>query len=423
MQAVFIDTNILLHFTTFDELPLKELINGDFKLVFPPIVLDELDKHKNHTNPKTAKRSRMIAGKLIAILDGQKGRFPSTILHTRPATLTFDENLLDPKHQDDCLLASIIEYKRKNPSEEVLLITDDLMAAARSRTFNIRVLNLNPELRLKENQDEQTKQIEKLKQENAFLKERIPKVDLCFADKTQLLKIPVKSNLKERKEVVDKLMANIESEHPMMVIEAYKEPSTLAEKIASINRPLLSNKTKEEYNKALADFFEEYRAYCNKFYDYGISRFMSVELEFTIFNKGSMPAEDIDVWIHLPDGFETSNKPAKEPKKPKPPHKPKHDLDNGLSIHLPSLSIPNFPSPQMPRINFDAPSIKKTNSYEITYHCKFLKHQMDRTFDKVYIQYESFDKMKNFTIDYRLNISNVPMPIEGALNVVYEWND
>ncbi|UEG54038.1 PIN domain-containing protein [Mucilaginibacter daejeonensis] len=423
MRAVFIDTNILLHFTTFDELPLDSLVHGEFKLVFPPIILDELDKHKNHNNPKTAKRARMLAGKLIAILNEQEGRFPSVILHRRPVASTFEQNSLDPKHQDDCLLASIIEYRKNNESEQVLLITDDLMASVRSKTFNIPVLKLDSKLRLKDNQDEQTKLIEKLKQENANLKESIPKVDLFFADKTRLLRVPVKSKLRPRDEIVEEKMAEIEKEHPLMIIEAYKEPTTLAEKLALLNRLELSNKTKARFNDDLTKFFQEHKLYLNKYFDFAVKRFMAVELEFAIINSGNLPAEDIDVWIHLPDGFEAFNAPSKAPKEPKPPHRPEHDYDTGGNNFLSLINLPKFHAPRIPVIDFDAPHIRKTNSYEVTYHCKLLKHQMTKTFDKVYLQYESFECMKNFTIDYRLNISNVPKLIEGTLNVVFEQEE
>ncbi|MES2276039.1 MAG: PIN domain-containing protein [Bacteroidota bacterium] len=418
MFAVFIDTNILLHFKTFDELPWKKLAGDDFKLVFPPIILDELDKHKNHPNPKTAKRSRMIAGKLISFMKGQSSRLIAEVLRVRPAAATFEQYNLDPKHQDDCLLASIIEYMAANQGVSARLVTDDLMALARSETFGIQTIQLDEGLRLAEIPDEQTKAIERLKKENTQLKERIPKVDLFFEGKVQLLKIQLQANLKTREEIRQTEMAKVKAETPLMIISAEQPTKTTMEIIAQFSGGLLSNERKVAYNTKVGEYYQEYEQYLAAYYGFAIKRFQSVELRFMISNDGNVPAQDIDVWLHLPDGFKALEKRAKEPKKPEAPYRPKHnfDMEGIMPSFAPALSFHHSPAP----INFNAPTIKKTNSYEITYHCRSLKHDMVNAFSRIYLQYDSFAAMQNFTIDYKLNIANVPEPVTGQLHVVFE---
>ena len=145
-----------------------------------------------------------------------------------------------------------------------------------------------------------------------------------------------------------------------------------------------------------------------------------VELVFELVNDGNTPAEDIDVWLHLPDGFEVINKYQKKPKKPEAPYRPKSNFDfEPLNNRFPSLdfSLPGArPSPPDP----DKPTVKKTNSYEITFHCKSVKHSMAHAFNRVILKYTSLNAMKNFQIDYRLNAANVPATVEGTLNVIFE---
>ncbi|MEZ2335677.1 PIN domain-containing protein [Mucilaginibacter sp. RCC_168] len=423
MHSIFIDTNILLHFKTFDELPWSNFVNSEFKLIFPPIILDELDKHKNNSNAKIGKRSRMIAGKLIASMKGEQGQIVLEILKDRPRNLTFKKFNLDPKHQDDCLLASILEYKSKNNGEEVLLMTDDLMALARSETFGIQTIQLGEDLRLVESLDEQAKMIERLKKENVQLKERTPNVDLYFVGKLKVLKVEVKTNLKSREDIRVIEMAKIKQATPLMIIKEEKKGKTPLEIFARFNSNLLSNERKAAYNSKVEEYYRDYERYLAVYYDYAIKKFLSTELKFMIINEGNIPAQDIDIWIHLPDGFVASEKRMKEPREPEPPYKPKHDFDiesNGFSAGDLAARL-NF-NPSMPKINFDAPTIKKTNSYEVTYYCKSLKHDMENSFDKIFLQYDSFDSIKNFTIDYKLNIANVPAPVKGQLHVVFEKN-
>jgi len=56
MNYLFLDTNILLHFKTFDEIKWTDYVIGEYHLSIAPVVLDELDKHKYHVNAKTARR-------------------------------------------------------------------------------------------------------------------------------------------------------------------------------------------------------------------------------------------------------------------------------------------------------------------------------------------------------------------------------
>lgn len=182
----------------------------------------------------------------------------------------------------------------------------------------------------------------------------------------------------------------------------------------------LSDERKQKYNTELEAYYHDYQTFLRLEYNYMVERLHFVKLEFELVNEGNIPAEDIDVWIHLPDGFEVVNKYPKKPQKPQPPFRPKNNFDfQPINNSFPRLDFslsggkPSLPDP-------DRPTIKKTNSYEVTYHCRSVKHAMLHRFDYILLKYASLEDMQSFEVKYRLIAANIPQPITGNLNVVFE---
>ena len=52
MKYLFLDTNVYLHYIDFEQIDWKKLIDSDFTIVVPPIVIREIDKHKDNNRGK-----------------------------------------------------------------------------------------------------------------------------------------------------------------------------------------------------------------------------------------------------------------------------------------------------------------------------------------------------------------------------------
>lgn len=143
---------------------------------------------------------------------------------------------------------------------------------------------------------------------------------------------------------------------------------------------------------------------------------------------GSCPADDIDIFMHFPDGFELFDEDdcEKEPEAPKAPRKPRSILEEaaaGLSIrsfgysdhlhsHLDYLSSPVGPS------NVSGPKIKRTNSYDVKVSVRRAKHGIEEPLDTIYLTFESSAMARSFAIDYAIHASNLPSHVTGTLNVI-----
>jgi hypothetical protein len=147
----FLDTNILLEFTTFDEVDWPKVLSAkQVCLVLAPIVLRELDKHKtDYHNSRRQNRARMLLSKLSKIFDTTNQAIyirPNVTMMILPKEPFVDKpedwvkEGLDQNISDDRLLASILDFMRQHPSEKILLLSDDSGPRFKARSHNIQSL-------------------------------------------------------------------------------------------------------------------------------------------------------------------------------------------------------------------------------------------------------------------------------------------
>lgn len=151
----------------------------------------------------------------------------------------------------------------------------------------------------------------------------------------------------------------------------------------------------------------------------------TISIRIALFNAGTPPANDIDVFLHFPDGFTLLRKDAlpRRPKPPMPPRKPLGLMDMMRHVDIspePPLLLP--PSPHLPVAprNISAATIRKTNSYDVSYRVRKLKQHMNAPCDRLFACFDKVEEMKSFEIGYCVNAANVPVEINGSLNIVIE---
>lgn len=439
MTYVFVDTNIFLHYKFFIELPWQTIFNDDFEIVLAPVVMDELDKHKRHQNPKIALRAKKVLAKIEEI-NTQPGSYPFRYVFKRPSQDTFDQHQLDRKEQDDCILASMLEFKPEHPGYNIILVSNDTGPRFRAASLGIDATKLAEEYLIPIEKSEEQKQIEKLSQEVAKYKTQTPKVSLCFKDGAIRYEHQMKEILETSEAFLSQRMAVIKEKHPPLVwedpeiarakfteeLKSQPKGTLFGEALKSSKLlsafPLFNSVSKdqvENFNKENNDFFGMYEHFLRKLFTLNVIKSLSLPIAIQMKNDGNIPAVDIDIWLHFPDGFDlfnTDNYP-KKPKEPRPPYRPKHRYDTGPMFVQNIGSLYNDGPGSMPNINFNGPTIRKTNSYEVDFHVKSLKHFQAHDLEHLIVVFPSYEEIINFTIDYKIVISNVPEPIVGKLSI------
>ncbi len=427
MKSIFLDTNIFLHFTSFDEIQwLKESDCSECEIVLSPFVIDELDKKKVGTS-KVGNRARTALQKIEKLIEANKLEIQKgvqiNIVDHKPTKGFYDQHELNYDEPDQRILASIIDYRLKNPTTTIVLCSDDIGPRLRAKNFQIETLKLSDVYRLASEESENEKKIKKLEHENLLLKTKIPKLKLEFDNGLEYKKIKVKeSSLLARDQFIEINILKIKDETPYLEILNKKDSNGNTLSAISMQLAALSQDQVDQYNIDLDKYFEEVEQYLESLYEFEHQQELSYPIEISIFNEGTVPGEEIDVHLHFPDGFDLMepNDLIKLPKKPDPPYRPKHRMDfRSLSIN-PAIFLPRTQFTPPSNIDFNRPSIKKTNSYDVNMYRKYIKHSYSVKLDDLVMVYKQRDDVTNYQIEYKITAANMPQGVSGQLNIIFE---
>ena len=249
-----------------------------------------------------------------------------------------------------------------------------------------------------------------------MLKNRIPKISLAFDNSNGFVKIKTENfDLINYEDFKDQCLEEIKQKFPYMEhIDPYKNP------LAELMTMTPDSNQINSYNEKLDTYFKEYEDAIMQIYEREKRRKLTFEIKLQVTNSGTTPAEDVDIHLHFPDGFELfeTEELDEEIELPEPPYKPKNRFDFGYHSMLSSSII----SPQVnlgTNLNFNRPTIKKTNSYNVDFNRKQLKHGYSEKLENLSIVFESYEDIKNFKLDYVISAGNMPEKIEGKLNVIF----
>jgi rRNA-processing protein FCF1 len=437
-KKVFIDTMVFLHYRSIDEIDLPKILDAkSVTIVIPRITLRELDDHKNeHKLPKIRDRAKRIQTKMLDWIENEKPVRQGVSIHNYhkvPFLDCYQKYGLKSDWNDDILIASIIQFKEETPGKEVILITQDAGPRLTANQFNIPVISLSEEYKLPIEPNPVEKENKRLKEELAKIKGAQPKLVLCFSGSNKeenFKKFVIGPPLESEEDQIKKIISNIKKKLPKIFppqkegprIDFLKDVSVFIDPLYEI--PL---KEYDRYNKGLENFFIKYENFLQKKWEVRDRERRTILLELVVKNIGSAPADNVDLYLHFPDGFQLSvaNSQPQPPIKPCLPRKPRTKFQMNLYPVDPPRelsSLPNFSILDRVSDFGTAPSykIKRTNSYKFTQEFDRIKHGDSVKLPELFLVFDSFEAAKSFNCDYTFSVANLPEPIEGRLNFIIE---
>ena len=424
-KHVFPDANILLHFPAFDGLDWCQISDADEVVIhITQPVLRELNKIKDAGHTKNVrKRAATVQKRLKQFLReedtiGNLGKGVSVRLQSR-SVRTSDHEGLDPSVADDALIAATLDFRKDNAGADVFLVTDDngLALMVKAADWKIKVIEPPVQLRLLE-VDEEQRERDNLLRKIAKLEESRPSLSLRFVTGGQLLETaPLASDVDSD---VASRMAKLKAEHPKLSVpdppSAEKKPVEVRDVVGGdLDIKELIRRdfgTVQKYNAALDAFFMESERATRK---NSVLRCRIIRIELQVDNSGAVPANDVLVNMHFPNGL----KPLKRgelrdlfARMPSPPRDPTDFsfLQRGMSSYMPSLSIP-LDNPNGPTL-----SIRETNSYEVRWHAPKLRQGYALDVDPIIVLFDA--QPFSFKIEYSIVADNSLDPVNGTLNVI-----
>lgn len=441
-KALFIDTNILLHYRAFDEIDWLGILNAEqINIYLPSIVIQELDKHKYSSSSKLRDKANKVIKKLHKLAD-----FGLEVNLKLNININFEMSIkspdfvrfnLDPSSQDDILLANILSFKSENLGLAVVLVTADLGLRLKAKFYQIESICLPDELKFPFELDQTDKRIKELEQEVLELQSRMPNLELCFSDNSNRLNYEAKkflpSNLEVSK-VIRERIEKLKQKYPKILSDrsigqSVNNSVPISQMYGSDTSEILPFEI-SDYNRQLDEFYTEYKQYLGKYIPWLDIRCRVFFLKILISNFGTCPAKDIDVLMHFPDGFALC-KLSELPNEPEKPHSPPQPVPRTrkerISIITNFLTAPTIPrlspssivSQNQIQPNVSSLDIRRSNSYDVKLHVRKLKQNTIEAFEPIIVMFDSFEQISSFRIDYQLIAANVPKSVTGKLHVIF----
>ncbi len=421
----FPDANVFLHFAALDGFDWCELCQTDEVIVhITQPLLTELNKIKELGSAKSVrKRAATVQRRLSELL----GTYGLAAQLTSKVKIVFEDRSpdlhgypeLNPTISDDVLVAAVLDFSSQ-AKETAVLVTDDngLRLVVKAAKWKLTILKPPQSARLSEEPDEDKKEIERLRQKVAKFESAMPAPELLFSNGTRVFKI---ESPKVDVESAVKAAANKERQkYPRLPQPTDPKPrgrltlGGLAGMNEGYERAMLNDPAEvKKYNDALEEYFVDFEQ--AKRANIEIGRRL-VRIDLRVENTGMMPARDVLVDMHFPDGLRIIEKGSSE--------KIFHDLPDAplLPGHVRGFDNPHSWIKNLPSImhhNPNAPSltVQKTNSYEVRWHVPTkLRQGYISEVDPIYILFDA--NPFAFHIDYSIVADNLTDTVKGQLHVV-----
>ena len=448
MTYLFVDTNVLLHYRRIEEIDWLNLSNStEVVIVLCPAVIRELDHHKvSHPQNKFRQRAQAIITSFYSRLSGAESDLIRNGVRleflAEDPDLDFGKHKLRTELADDWIIASILEWRQKHPSDQTIIVSADLGVSIKAKAQKIPALAPLEADKLAEELDADEKRIKKLQEELAEAKSALPNLKLCFADGQNIFRVKMQPPTTLDTNQLDTSLQQIHAKHPLLELppEPPKKASSNREMFKAVfemEKQIRQGKFPkrepsrwdfEQCNSKLEDFYKLYEQYFRRLHDFQNVQRRTIQFVVALNNVGTSPGEDIDIHIHFPDGFWVFDADKNLPDPPVPPKAPApvgtyeyNPLAIGALSHI---GVQNRIQPQPgPPPNVSSPSIRRTNSYDVRSQVKKAKHGYIMRIAAFGCAFDSYESAKSFQIDYSVTAANSPKASAGKLSVVIEKHE
>lgn len=270
-----------------------------------PIVMRELDHQKNEVkNEWVQNRARTLVSKLRPLLRDPRVAIGQPVpirSHVDLRYLTKEPKVdwevlgLDAGWNDDRLIASMIEFIAAHSDAKVVYAGDDTSCMAKALAYGIQMVDTDC-IRSQARTSPEAAEIARLRRENQYLTNRIPKLQLRFLERGE----PTKEAVRSRS-----TPALTDAHQESFIAETLAHEREHFDAAMARGRVLLAdNKLKAN---DLEQFEQAYTAYLHRLpawlpMKWSRERGPSVDLWFMLDNAGTLPANDVRLTLTFPYG-------------------------------------------------------------------------------------------------------------------------
>jgi hypothetical protein len=429
--AAFPDTNLFLHYRPVNEIDWCSVLHStSVNLKIAPVVTRELEEQKTINQVRKLKERATGALKLLykhigvkRVRDGVTLEF----LIKEPTVEYAASHALNLQLGDDWLIGAFLLYREDHPETRCVLATNDLPLTIKANHYQIECVSLDQSLQLPSEPDPLEKKARQLEAELLRYKSREPDLSLRFVDGGQHARFRFESPIDTRdpEPEIQETLAAARQKCPLVgprLSQPVDPNSPFAAMLGEMQKTAsaleaMARQFSEHYNRRVRKYYADYERYLRNNAMVKVLDTRAIVIQLELVNGGTCPAEDIQVLLHLPDGF-TLYDEAHLPKPLDEPTVPSKEANWYPSISALSgfPEINRFPTMRNPSL----PKIRKTNSYDVTFEFPKLQHGFSRHLEPLHVAFESWDSVSSFGIEYTIHAGNMIDNQTGQLGVVVE---
>lgn len=430
--TIVVDTNIILHGKSLEELPWSKIFGAiPEEILIPYKVIQELDRKKyEHKYCERARKGLKKLTKLIKNEMQSKINARYCLMETSFSPEEFETGL-KPNLDDDCILNGIIKYQKES-GKQVVLLTGDSSLSLKAPLFSIRVKMLASEYQL-EIDDSNQKEIKRLKSQIKELKNKMPTLNICFENKQTKKDISFDykkriSSDKELQKYRDDLIRKCPSlpysddaETTLKKID--KQTLAMGAIIPGISFFVAEEKRKK-YNEERETYIKRIDPHIREMQKYDKIHSRSFEFKLLIDNSGTCSASSVSVKLQFPDGFKLIDLDCNEIDKIERPPTPPIIPEQPVSIfgdHKQNNFSPlvTFHRNQLHKKN-TRPLVERLNGggYIFTYLKEKLRHCDCFSMGRLKIFFDSYDTVQSFNVDCELHCDEFPQPEQHKIHFI-----
>ncbi len=294
MKYLFLDTNSFIEFQPFESIKWSEICGeSEYTLVISPVVIREINKHKDSSKGRKRERARKARKRIIEIAKKEKLSRHNILFAKNPSKAAFENPHFNKEIADDWLIFSALEFDVDLDSKYI--ITNDAGIYLIAEEFGLKTLAIPDKYLAPSDLTDEEIQIKELKKRLAQIEESQPHVVLSFADGLSEL-ILNKVDIPDIESRIDSYREELRQQYP------YKYKGR--HNVLTIPHPtdfLYSEKDYDNYNELIEPYIENEPH--NMVYR-DMARFVNdsvIPLRFQLLNKGASPSGFLTISIKFSD--------------------------------------------------------------------------------------------------------------------------
>lgn len=412
MKYLFLDTNIYLHYTDTDEIDWKKFVTKgeDFEIIVPPVIRQEINKHKDSGRGKVQKRAKKISAKFGEIfINGKEFKCKYSSCKTISADL-FKPVGFNTDDNDDVLILTALHHN--GDASNNIIVSSDMNLLIRAKESDIPIYEISDDYKLKEELSDEEKENVRIRKELDKYKNRKPKPSVVFENEKQIVifKKPDEIDIERELSVY---MDKSRRENP------YKNMNF--NNILSIMSSGFSPEQVRKYNDDLTVYFSEIEKYKKRIILSEMLNQRFKELKFNLINKGTKSTGYMNIYIKFPGDLKLYSNQSRIRETYEAPVQPTLSLFNFLPSPI-IVNPPRHPSEGQDvscQYSWNVKNEMKTNEFRLMQDDLIhdSRHREIDIKDSIFIDTAT---CMNFSIEVEIAASELIESVKEKLNVKIE---